>query len=410
MRALKDGETGGLTTRIIIVLAAACAALTVSAAPASAGHNGYSPPTSAFSYGNSTTTTGYNCIGQYNELMLNSRVAYTPGKKVGEVWWARVEVTLTGNPCGGSEGFNIGINVRDTHYAISNANPVMCEYMHLQNHPQWGDITGQTINSSSGSFKACTRDGTSSGMVLTQGGSFRVTFPVYSKKVLRGISGANDKLTGTIQTSTSWPTNTSTPNPFQYVVVDDNPPRVEYGNPATTSITQTSAGLNGRLYNFYRTGNMYIEYGKTTAYGTVALNRATTENDSYVYFDDYRISGLQPGTTYHWRVRFVSGGQTFLGADRQFTTAGSSQDTTPPDTNITGGPSGTVSATTAQFTFTSSEAGSSFECMLDQGNFGSCTSPKSYSGLGNGEHTFRVRATDAAGNTDQSPATRTWTG
>ena len=65
------------------------------------------------------------------------------------------------------------------------------------------------------------------------------------------------------------------------------------------------------------------------------------------------------------------------------------------------------------FTF-SSEAGSSFECSLDgpgaaTGTFASCSNPKSYSGLADGHYTFRVRATDANSNTDQSPATRSFT-
>jgi acid phosphatase type 7 len=83
-------------------------------------------------------------------------------------------------------------------------------------------------------------------------------------------------------------------------------------------------------------------------------------------------------------------------------------DTTPPETTIDSGPSGTVSSTSASFTFTSSEANSTFECRLDGGAYGSCTSSVSYANLSDGSHTFEVRATDAAGNTDDTPASRTW--
>lgn len=87
-------------------------------------------------------------------------------------------------------------------------------------------------------------------------------------------------------------------------------------------------------------------------------------------------------------------------------------DTTPPDTTIVSGPSGTVAASSADFGFSSSEAGSTFECRLDPaagGTWASCTSPKSYTALAVGAHTFEVRAKDAALNTDQTPASRTWT-
>jgi hypothetical protein len=84
-------------------------------------------------------------------------------------------------------------------------------------------------------------------------------------------------------------------------------------------------------------------------------------------------------------------------------------DTTAPETTISSGPAGTTTATSGSFAFSSSESGSSFECKLDTGNFSSCSSPKAVSGLAVGSHTFSVRATDAASNTDATPATRTWT-
>jgi hypothetical protein len=84
-------------------------------------------------------------------------------------------------------------------------------------------------------------------------------------------------------------------------------------------------------------------------------------------------------------------------------------DGTAPDTSITSGPTGTVSSTSASFAFSATQAGSSFECKLDAGTYEACTSPKAYSGLSSGSHTFSVRAKDAAGNVDATPATRTWT-
>jgi TolB protein len=83
-------------------------------------------------------------------------------------------------------------------------------------------------------------------------------------------------------------------------------------------------------------------------------------------------------------------------------------DTTPPNTTISSGPSGTIKTRSASFGFTASESGSHFQCRLDAATFKACTSPKSYTGLVNGSHTFRVRAIDRAGNIDATPATRTF--
>ena len=82
-------------------------------------------------------------------------------------------------------------------------------------------------------------------------------------------------------------------------------------------------------------------------------------------------------------------------------------DKVAPETSLTSGPSGTVASTSAQFEFNSNESGS-FTCSLDAVQV-SCGSPKAYSGLAQGSHTFTVAARDVAGNVDASPATRTWT-
>ena len=83
-------------------------------------------------------------------------------------------------------------------------------------------------------------------------------------------------------------------------------------------------------------------------------------------------------------------------------------DDIPPETTIDSGPSGTVNATSASFVFSSTEPDSTFECALDGASFSGCTSPRNYTGLSAGSHTFQVRATDTASNTDTTPAERSW--
>ncbi len=83
------------------------------------------------------------------------------------------------------------------------------------------------------------------------------------------------------------------------------------------------------------------------------------------------------------------------------------EDKIGPTTTINSGPSGTVADHDPSFGFSSNEPGSTFKCKLDAGTFGACSSPKSYTGLADGGHSFSVRATDFTGNTGPA-ATRTW--
>jgi hypothetical protein len=83
-------------------------------------------------------------------------------------------------------------------------------------------------------------------------------------------------------------------------------------------------------------------------------------------------------------------------------------DATPPDTHITAGPAGLTTDATPTFAFNSTEPGSTFQCRIDAGSFGGCGSPRTTPVLSEGSHTFSVRALDKAGNTDGSPASRSF--
>jgi hypothetical protein len=121
------------------------------------------------------------------------------------------------------------------------------------------------------------------------------------------------------------------------------------------------------------------------------------------------------GMTYHG---LADGGHTFAveatdGAGNQqlnptefsWTVDNSLLDTTPPQTTIESGPPDPSESSSASFTYASNEPGSSFQCSLDGAPFASCpASGISYGGLGNGSHSFQVRATDPSANTDQTPA------
>jgi hypothetical protein len=106
-------------------------------------------------------------------------------------------------------------------------------------------------------------------------------------------------------------------------------------------------------------------------------------------------------------------------------------DCSAPETTITSSPKVTADKktkeTTAAFPFkayetdssgkatTTETAGATFECQLtgpgQTAGFAACTSPKSYESLADGQYTFSVKASDTADpkNTDQTPATFTWT-
>ncbi|MCK4735236.1 MAG: hypothetical protein KAT65_22475, partial [Methanophagales archaeon] len=95
------------------------------------------------------------------------------------------------------------------------------------------------------------------------------------------------------------------------------------------SITATTATLEGNLdstgapiasepnHSGSITCQILFEYGTTTSYGRSTTKKSTSSSGTF----SKHISGLSPGTTYHFRAVASSGVGTDYGADRSFETS-----------------------------------------------------------------------------------------
>lgn len=116
------------------------------------------------------------------------------------------------------------------------------------------------------------------------------------------------------------------------------------------------------------------------------------------------LSALADGAhTYEVRARDAAGNTDATPAAAQFTVFAG-----PPDTSIDSHPGAATTASTATFTFSSNKPDSTFEISVDGGAFTVAPSPHQLTGLSTGAHTFSVRAIDATGQADASPATHNW--
>ena len=83
------------------------------------------------------------------------------------------------------------------------------------------------------------------------------------------------------------------------------------------------------------------------------------------------------------------------------------RDIKPPQTTVLHRPAAVLWTRRAKrriaLRFAATESGSTFRCRLDRQPFRSCASPRAYA-LTPGRHAIRIRAVDAAGNADPTPA------
>ena len=98
-----------------------------------------------------------------------------------------------------------------------------------------------------------------------------------------------------------------------------------------TNVGNSTATLNGTVNPNGRVTQYDFSFGPTNAYGsTTAVH--TVKAGTKAVAVSIRLTGLTPGTPYHYRINAVSSGGAVLGADRTFTTTGH-----PPAAVVTGG-------------------------------------------------------------------------
>jgi hypothetical protein len=128
------------------------------------------------------------------------------------------------------------------------------------------------------------------------------------------------------------------------------------------------------------------------------------------------LTALSDGV-YFWKVAVLDAAGN-LGADSSIYSF--TIDTVSPDTTINSRIDGnnnpvinngttTSNSITFSFSGTPSSDINNLECSIDGSNFITCSSPTQFSNLTESVHTFRVRAVDALGNVDQTPAEHKWT-
>jgi large repetitive protein len=176
---------------------------------------------------------------------------------------------------------------------------------------------------------------------------------------------------------------------------------IDLSAPAVTLGTKPNAFTNSSSAAFTFTGS-------DTGGGTVSSFECKIDSGNFsACTSPQTLTGLS-SAAHTYSVRAIdSAGNTGSPTSHTWTI-----DTTAPSATIVTGPSSLTNSTSATFTFSATDAGGgsidSFECKVDSESFSTCTSPKNYTGIVDGAHTFSVRAIDTAGNTGTA-ATQTWT-
>jgi hypothetical protein len=184
----------------------------------------------------------------------------------------------------------------------------------------------------------------------------------------------------------------------------------QFGNPpivstlAATSVTGTSATLNGTVNPNGISTTYYFQYGTTTSYGSTTTSTSAGSGTSAVAVTA-NLTGLTGGTTYHFRLTATNSDGTIYGNDFSFTPGAAVVSTTTASsiTTSTASSGGNVSsdgglAVSARGVCWSTSAGPTISGSHTSDDSGTGTFTSSLTGLLiNTTYYYRAYATNSSG-------------
>ena len=152
---------------------------------------------------------------------------------------------------------------------------------------------------------------------------------------------------------------------------------------AATSVTPTSATLNGSVDPNGRATTWFFEYGTSTSYGTRTAAKDAGSGGSAVAVSA-AVANLARGRVYHYRLVATSDAGTSRGADQTFSTTGAPAVTTDAASSVT--------PTSARLNGTITPNGQSTSWYFDYGTSTSYGARTAVKNAGSGTRATRVNA------------------
>jgi hypothetical protein len=174
--------------------------------------------------------------------------------------------------------------------------------------------------------------------------------------------------------------------------------RVDTGLPVI-AVSQAPAAVTNN-------GPIVIAFSATDAVTGVASVQCSLDNLAFANCTSpTNLSGLADGA-HSFRIKALDK----VGNSSAITNLNWTVNSAAPTVTLSAKPNAVTNLKTASFSFSGTAGGmalTSYECSVDGGAYAACTSPKAYTNVADGSHSFSVRGTSAA-NVLSSPVTANW--